>query len=232
MASFVHPNLALIFGAETWRGVPVLVVEHLAGGTLAGQLATGANPLEVVDLGVTLAGALAALHAKGMLHRDVKPANIGFTAEGVPKLLDFGLVQMLEEAEVELLAPAGQLGDPQSARERARLTRTDHVVGTPFYLSPQLLQGGKPSPAQDLWSLAVVLWEALAGRHPLRHLTFEEALGEIVLGKVPHLLDARPDCPQPLADLVMRGLAQDPASRPESARALQRQLEAVRRQLV
>ena len=89
MAALSHPNLAVIFGAETWRGTPMLVVEYLGGGTLADRLRLGrAAQAEVIELGLTLTDALEHIHRVGILHSDIKPANIGFTTTF--KLLDFG----------------------------------------------------------------------------------------------------------------------------------------------
>ena len=99
MALVSHPNLALIFGAESWYGRPILVCELLAGGTLADRHARGRLPVDqVIGLGIALADVLAAIHDAGVLHRDLKPSNIGFTEHGAPKLLDFGLARMLDSA--------------------------------------------------------------------------------------------------------------------------------------
>jgi Protein kinase domain len=142
MATQIHPHLALIFGAESWRGVPVLVVEYLAGGTLRQRMGSRWSAESAVALGTTLGGALAAMHARGLLHRDVKPSNIAFTEDGTPKLLDFGLAEIAQEPGG--LAPVG-------------------VAGTKRYLSPEALRGAHPAVAQDLWALAAVLYEVLAG---------------------------------------------------------------------
>lgn len=227
MASFVHPHLALIFGAETWRGVPVLVVEYLPGGTLSRRISQTNHPAFVIELGIKLAGALAALHDKEMLHRDVKPANIGFSEKVEPKLLDFGLARIVQESQADFgrgLDIGSALGHDRSG---ARLTRTDHVVGTPLYLSPEVLQGAPPSPQQDLWGLHVVLWETLAGRHPLHDLSQDVALTRISDGEIPSVSIERPDLPQNLVDLLDRGLGRRMASRPKTAKILQRDLEFV-----
>jgi serine/threonine-protein kinase len=227
MASFVHPNLAMIFGLETWRGVPILVVEFLPGGSLSQRVSRANDPLFAVDLGRKLAGAVAALHQKGMLHRDIKPANIGFSEDVEPKLLDFGLAQIIEESRVELdqnfALSVGSTGD----RHDGRLTRTDQVVGTPLYLSPEVLRGGQPSPDQDLWSLHLVLWETVAGRHPLEGLPKDDALDLLLGARIPSIRNERPDCPKELAELLDRGLSRSMAARPASARGLQADLEKI-----
>ena len=99
MASLLHPNLALIFGVETWKGVPLLVLEYLAGGTLEDRIRKGPlAPSEAVRVGTKLANALDYAHGCGTLHRDVKPSNIGFDSQDVPKLLDFGLARIMSDS--------------------------------------------------------------------------------------------------------------------------------------
>ena len=101
MATVTHPAVAQIHGVESWRGRPFLVVEFLAGGTLEDRLRDGPlAPAQAVSVVARLADALAALHEKGCLHGDVKPSNIGFTAEGSPKLLDFGVAHAVGRADM------------------------------------------------------------------------------------------------------------------------------------
>ena len=141
MATVTHPGLAQIYGIETFRGRSFLVVEFLAGGTLADQLVRGPIPVSrAVSIVTVLADALAALHESGYLHGDVKPSNIGFTSKGSPKLLDFGL---------------------------ARETDDDSLAGgTLRYLSPEVLSGHAAREPDDIWSLCVVLYEMVSGEHP------------------------------------------------------------------
>ena len=141
MSTVTHPGVAQIYGVESWRGRPFLVVEFLAGGTLEDRLRDGPlAPSQAVSVVARLAGALAALHEKGFLHGDVKPSNIGFTSEGSPKLLDFGLAHAVDDAAM--------------------------VGGTLPYLSPEVLAGRPAEEADDGWSLSVVLYEMVSGRHP------------------------------------------------------------------
>ena len=141
MSTVTHPAVAQIHGVESWRGRPFLVVEFLAGGTLEDRLRDGPlAPSQAVSVVARLADALAALHEKGCLHGDVKPSNIGFTAEGSPKLLDFGLAHSVDDAAM--------------------------VGGTLPYLSPEVLTGRPAEAADDVWSLCVVLYEMVSGRHP------------------------------------------------------------------
>ena len=141
--------MAQIYGVEFWRGRPFLVVEFLAGGTLEDRLRDGPlAPSQAVSVAARLADALAALHEKGFLHGDVKPSNIGFTSEGSPKLLDFGLAHAVDDAAM--------------------------VGGTLPYLSPEVLTGRTAEEADDVWSLSVVLYEMVSGRHPFSGGALEE----------------------------------------------------------
>ena len=143
MAAMAHPAVAQIHGVETWRGRPLLVVEYLAGGTLAARLEQGPVPaVQAVGLATTVAGALAALHDAGYVHGDVKPSNIGFASNGAVKLLDFGLTRAADE------------GDWPAAG------------GTLPYLSPEVLRGARAGGGDDVWALCVVLFEMLTGRRP------------------------------------------------------------------
>ncbi len=141
MARVTHPAVAQIHGVESWRGRPFLVVEFLPGGTLADRLRGGPVPApRAADVTTHLAEGLAVLHRAGHVHGDVKPSNIGFTADGTPKLLDFGLARVANDATV-----AG---------------------GTLRYLSPEVLDGRPADEADDVWSLCVVLYEMVSGEHP------------------------------------------------------------------
>jgi hypothetical protein len=209
MAAITHPNLALIFGVETWQGTPILVIEYLAGSTLAERLATG--PLawgEALALSLVLANVLDRVHSSGILHRDVKPSNIGFTEEEVPKLLDFGLVQIVQR---DSIGWTGDLALEGTATESG-------LSGTPLYMSPEALSGERSDPTFDLWSLGVVGFEAIAGKHPFERETPEETLQAIQHGSAIGLREARPDCPGAIVDLFGKVLARERTRRPSTAR--------------
>jgi serine/threonine-protein kinase len=219
MAAITHPNLALIYGAEAWQGTPILVIEYLAGRTLSDRIERGPLlPLEALELCAVLAGALEHLHDSGFLHRDVKPSNIGFTERGAPKLLDFGLVR---------IAGRHYSSDSVQVTSEGRLTDSG-LVGTPLYMSPEALAGERPNPSFDVWSLAVVAFEAIAGRHPFERAGAGETLAAIQAGNAVDLSRVRPDCPPEVVALFAHLLAPDHSQRPSSAKNLAQLLRDTR----
>ena len=131
MAAVVDPRLATIYEVDVWRRRPMLVCELMERGTLADRLGDGPMPeAEALGLGAALAEALGALHGKHLLHGDIKPSNVGFTADGHPKLLDFGLTQLLSDDD-EPLRP---------------------IAGTRRYMSPETLSGA-PSAASSMCAM-------------------------------------------------------------------------------
>ncbi len=204
MARVSDSRLAMIFGVETWRGAPLLVMEYLAGGTLADRIRRG--PLgshEALSIGRTLAEGLQVLHDQGVLHRDIKPTNIAFTADGAPKLLDFGLAGLIDDSD-----------DPR-------------LAGTPLYLAPELTAGGSPRPTSDLWSLSLVLYEAIAGENPFASDTVDRALRLVAAADVPDLRTIDDDIPDAVADLFAALLARQASQRPASAAEMVDRLESV-----
>ena len=161
----------------------------------AGEL----NDEEAIEACAQVCDGLAHAHGAGILHRDVKPSNV-LLADGdrvSARVLDFGLAQM---ADAETLTEAGD------------------VPGTLAYISPERLAGGEATPAADVWAVGVMLWEALAGRHPFWRGSMLETARAIEAGARP-LVEFRPDLPKRLLRLVDSALAKNPARRP-SAREL------------
>jgi len=176
-----------------------IAYEYVPGQTMREALRAGElNDAAAVEIAAQVLEALAHAHGRGIVHRDVKPSNV-LVAEGEAvsvRLLDFGLAQLAEE-------------EP--------LTATGDVPGTLAYVSPERLRGEPGSAAADIWAVGVLLWEALAGRHPFWNGSLLETAQQIEQG-APPLTDLRPDLPKPLCALVQRMLALDPSARPPALR--------------
>ena len=194
MSTVTHPAVAQIHGIESWRGRSFLVVEFLAGGTLEDRLREGPlAPSQAVSVVARLADALAALHEKGFLHGDVKPSNIGFTSEGSPKLLDFGLAHAVDDATI--------------------------VGGTLPYLSPEVLAGRPAAEADDVWSLCVVLYEMVSGRHPFAGGALEQVRSRIGRQRLSAGVPAASAAPTAVAAFAASILTAPRAGRPGTAPA-------------
>jgi serine/threonine protein kinase/tetratricopeptide (TPR) repeat protein len=196
-----HPGVATVFDFDAQDGYDFLVMEYVPGGTLASRLATGLLPVDsVLHLGVAIADALENAHRNGILHRDLKPGNILLTAEGRPKILDFGLA---------LLLAAGPA--------TGRMTQMGTVVGTLPYMAPEQLFGEVDDARTDIYALGAMLFEMATGQLPFFKERPEALMFAIINAAAPSLRSIRPDAPAELDRLVAECLHKDPARRPASA---------------
>src|SRR4051794_1466173 len=193
-ARIAHPSAVTVYDVVEEDGRPYIVMQLLAPHTLADVLAhDGPLPPErVARIGLDLVDALDAAHRAGVLHRDVKPANVLLTADGRAVLTDFGI------ASVE--------NDPT-------LTATGMLVGSPAYMPPERARGDRPSAAADLWSLGATLFAAVEGQPPYRREGQLQTLNAVLTEPVPAAEHAGPL--EAVIDLL---LARDPAFRPGADR--------------
>jgi Protein kinase domain len=198
-AALRHPHCQRIYALARDPGHVYIAYEYVPGRTMRQALAAGAlDDRGAVEVAAQVLDALAHAHSRGVVHRDVKPSNV-LLAEGEAidvRLLDFGLAQM---AEFDTLTAVGD------------------VPGTLGYVSPERLLGKDATEAADVWAVGVMLWEALAGRHPFRTDSVGETTRRIQAG-APALAGVRPDLPEPLQRAVMGALALNPARRPSASR--------------
>lgn len=200
-ARLAHPGIVALFEAGRDEEAHVLVSELVEGGTLSARLAQGAlSDRDVLEIGVTLSEALAHAHARGVVHRDVKPANVlcpdrPAEAGSVAKLTDFGVARLVGTDA---------------------LTRTGDVVGTLAYMAPEQAAGRGAGPPADVWALALVLYEALAGVNPVRGDN-AAATARNLLHPVPPLARARPDLPRGAVAAIDAALEADPHRRAQLA---------------
>ncbi|MEW9340036.1 serine/threonine-protein kinase [Streptomyces tanashiensis] len=203
LARIDHPNVVTIHHiVDAGEGTyPWLVMELVTGGSLQDRLERGTmTPPEAAALGRELLSALRAAHERDIEHRDVKPANVLLRPDGRPVLTDFGIAAI---------------------RESTVLTASGSIIGSPDYMAPERIRGGTSGPAADLWSLAMLLYVAVEGRHPLRRENTLATLAAVLSDDVPAPLRAGA-----LTGVLTRLLVRDPAARPD-ADALDRALAAV-----
>lgn len=241
-AAVAHTHLASVYGMETWQGTPILILELLEGGTL-GQRIEGQGrlvPLETVELGISMAAALAHLHASDILHRDVKPSNIGYARDGVPKLMDFGIARVMfdlrrdtDTTSIDELDENSSILPPTSIwnQSPSSVTLSRQLVGTLSYLSPEALNGKPADVSFDLWGLAIVLYECLLGRKVFSGGDVRQVMTRIRSGRVPDFSQVLPEHDDALGDFFRTALHKNPARRPATALDFKRQLELVRLRL-
>jgi serine/threonine-protein kinase len=228
MASVQHENLALIFGAETWRGTPMLIVELLTGGTLAERLRGGPLPVtQALDISIALTRGVEHLHEAALLHGDIKPSNIGFARGDVPKLLDFGVARMLRErltaADATTRTAAAYATDGIHA-----VVETHVAGGTSLYMSPEALDDKPARPAFDVWGLTVVLFEMLAGVPPFRASSITGIREEMRSDTAADIRPLCPKCPDAVASFLKMSLSVRPGGRPATASDLRVELSRLR----
>ena len=159
LASLNHPNIATLHGLEETGDTQFLVMEVIEGETLAQRIARGSVPIdETLALFKEIAEGLEAAHEKGVVHRDLKPANIKVTADGKPKILDFGLAK-----EYGRDASDANLSESPTM---ARGTATGVILGTAPYMSPEQARGKEVDKRTDIWAFGCCLFEALTGTTP------------------------------------------------------------------
>jgi hypothetical protein len=209
-SSLNHPYILTVHDAGESSDQQFVVTEFVDGGTLVNW--TSSEPRswrQCVELLMGIAEGLAAAHEAHILHRDIKPGNILVSKAGYAKLADFGLAKLEDVPATEEM-----------------VTRTGVVVGTPAYMSPEQALGQKCDARSDIFSLGVVLYEALAGKRPFEGKSSPETLQQIIHHEPPPLSSS---IPSPLRGVVEKALEKDPADRYQSARELAVDLRRIAR---
>ena len=194
-AALDHPNIVALYDWFADGEGSILVWELVRGESLdvlGDELGDG----DVVAVGVELLDALAYAHSQGIVHRDVKPQNVMLDDDGHVKVMDFGIAHLMDSDT---------------------LTGDGDVIGTIAYMSPEQASGRRVQPPSDVYSAGMVLYELLAGAHPLRGDTPAETLSNVAAARLPSLATLRPDLPDDLVTLIDAACAARPAERPTPA---------------
>jgi hypothetical protein len=205
LARVRHPNVLVVHGAAEHHGRVGMWTDLVRGETLEGRLSAGGTlgAEEAALMGCELCRALAAVHAAGLVHGDVKASNVMREEGGRIVLMDFG---------------AASERDAAAAGARA---------GTPLGMAPEVLAGASPTPQSDVWSLGALLYRLVSGRHPAAAADLDQLLALHAAGDATPLRDLCPDLPEPFVAAVERALAADAAARFASAGAFERALRRV-----
>ena len=202
-----HPHIVKVSDVGTWESIPFAVMQFLPGGSLEDRRAEGpgrqplpCDPKTVPRWLDAVAQALDYIHAQGFVHRDVKPGNILFDAQGHAFLSDFGVAKVLASAA-------------DQHPSRTAMTGTGMVLGTPEYMAPELIMGEAFDGRVDQYALAVTVYELLCGRRPFENETKTKILVLHTSKAPPRLTEWCPEMPEPLSQAVLKGLSKDPIER-------------------
>ncbi len=209
IAALEHYAIVPVYDFGEHEGQPYLVMRYMPGGSLADRVRQG--PLSLADVTAIVervAAALEIAHRQGVIHRDVKPGNVLFDAEGHAYLTDFGIVKLTEAT--------------------AQLTGSG-IVGTPSYMAPEMTRPGGTTPLIDVYALGVTLFQALAGHLPYEADTPMGTALAHVTNPIPDIREDRPDLPGGVQTVILRALAKDPELRYSSPLALVDDLHAAAR---
>jgi serine/threonine protein kinase len=207
-AALNHPNICTIYAIDEVDGQMFIAMEYIEGQSLQEKIKAGPLQIdEAIKLATQVADGLQAAHEKGIIHRDIKSANIMITAKGQAKIMDFGLAKLYRGGTV--------------------LTKEGVTLGTAAYMSPEQAQGEVVDHRTDIWSLGVVLYEMLTGKLPFKG-EYEQSMMYSILNEDPEPLTAlRTGVPIALDGIIAKALAKDPATRYQHVDELPADLKAI-----
>ncbi len=222
VSALTHPNIATVFDyGETADDQPYIVMELLTGQPLSDKLLEGSLPLpEAVRIVSLIAEGLGEAHHMGIVHRDVKPSNVVITDRGQVKVLDFGLVKQLSEQP-------SLGGDPNLPTLPSTRTRSDVIVGTPMYLSPEQATGKKVDARSDLFALGVVLYECITGHAAFAGTSVFDIGAQVIHATPPKPSTINHRVPRELDRITMKAIEKKAEDRYQSADELIEDLKKV-----
>jgi eukaryotic-like serine/threonine-protein kinase len=210
LAQFDHPHIVHVYDYGEYGDSPYLVMQYLSGGTLESKMGTPFDWQEAVNLILPLVQALDYAHKRDVIHRDIKPANVLLTAEGQPKLTDFGIAKMLQSG-------------PLTA-----ITGTGMTIGTPEYMSPEQAMGDPTDHRCDIYSLGIVFYELITGKKPFESETPMAVIIKHINEPLPSPSALVPDLPEAVEEILFTALAKKPDDRYPDMPTLMGILETLR----
>ena len=210
-----HPNIVTIYEVGEWENISFMAMEFVEGGNLRNLVKNGELSLRnAVDIGIQAASALAAAHAAGIIHRDIKPDNMMRRPDGIIKVLDFGLAKQTLE-----LPEKGEI-DPEAPTQTHQLTTPGMIMGTAAYMSPEQARGRETDERTDIWSLGAVIYEMITGHAPFSGETKSDMLAAILKSETPTLALYTPGVSQELEDIIKKALDKNREERYQTVREM------------
>ncbi len=250
-----HPNIITIYEVGKSEDIHFIATEFIEGATVRKRIAGALiSTEEALEIACQICSALVAAHSAGIVHRDIKPENIMIRPDGYVKILDFGLAKLTERAEATSQLDAdGAVAIPDIVTDEERVqdltsgTVADHyetsplatvadtapgiVMGTAQYMSPEHARGLKVDPRTDIFTLGIVLYEMIAGRHPFYGATRRDVVAAVINSDPPPLSRYRPDVPDVLEWIVTKSLAKDREERYQSAKEMLNDLRRLQQKM-
>ncbi|HXG59468.1 MAG TPA: protein kinase [Thermoanaerobaculia bacterium] len=208
-----HPNVLTVFDVGSHEGTPFIISELLEGSRLRDHMLHHLPSKTAIEFAVQIANGLAAAHEKGIVHRDLKPENVFVLADGRLKLLDFGLVKLLQP----------EFDSDETNTQAHGATNPGIVVGTVGYMSPEQVRGDAVDHRSDIFSLGVILYEMISGSQPFRRESSVETMNAVIHDEPPSVADVHPA----IARVIRHAMEKNPANRFQSAKDLAFALDAV-----
>lgn len=210
-----HPNIASIYDFDEHEGTPFIIMEWIPGRTLdavvAGQTV---DQRTLIDIGEQVSGALGYAHAQGVIHRDLKPGNLRMTADGVVKVLDFGLAKLWKNTS--------------DSSATITFPGVREILGTLPYIAPEVIDGGPATVASDIYAFGAVLYEAATGTRAFPQSDFEALTAAILRHSPKPPRELNPQISESLDHVILKALEKNPADRYSSAHELRNDLRRIR----
>ena len=220
-SQLAHPNICTVHAIEDNNGHPFIVMEKLEGESLKQRLHKGLPEMdELLDIAVQIASALEASHAKGVIHRDIKPGNIFLTKTGSVKVLDFGLAKLVRNRS---------LATEEDTPQDNSLTALGVVPGTAVYMSPEQARSEELDARSDLFSFGVVLYEMACGKKPFRGTNVVTTLDAVLHDKPESPQTVNPKLPPELVGIIGKAMEKDRRKRYQSAEEIKAELQHLQR---